>query len=723
MLAIYEKELKSYFTSVIACLFIAVTTFIAGIFFIYYNLTYGYTEMYSAYNALMILVFTIPILTMKIMADERRLKTDQLILTSPISVGKTVVGKFLALVTIYLIPIIVMGLYPLILSRFGEVSFKLAYTNIFGLFLYGCAFIAIGIFISSITESQVIAAILSIVILFIGYIMSSITDMISSSGNILTKILSAFDLMSPINNFMSGIISLSSAVYYLTIVVLFLFLTCQSIQKRRWNVSKTTISTGVFSAGFIAIALVMAVFVNLAVGKIADNSTWASIDMTASKLYSITDDTKEMLKEISDDIVIYVLASEKDGDSTINKTLNNYKSNSKHITVEYKDTNLNPNFYSEYADTAPSSNSLIVVNKSNNKSRVIDYSDIYIADTSSYYYTGQTSYTGYDCEGKVDSAISYVLSENNPVIYEITGHDEVGMGTSFSEAIEKMNCDIEEIKLASMDDISVDDCEAVLILGPEKDYSKDDADKVINYLNAGGKAIVACENYESAMTDKPNFETILEAFGVKPVDGVVAENDSSFYSGQYGPFFIFANGSGSFASDVSNYIIAPYAKGLQQLNEEDSTISYTSLATTSKGVSKTKLESATKYEKEDGDIDGTFDLGAQITKTVTSDSEDGEESTTVETNLLVLSSVYMLDDDMNELVSDANLDMFTNALNEYIDSDSKVQSLSIPSKDLQSAQLTINASGTRFVGVVVAVVLPVGILIAGIVIWARRRKK
>lgn len=147
------------------------------------------------------------------------------------------------------------------------------------------------------------------------------------------------------------------------------------------------------------------------------------------------------------------------------------------------------------------------------------------------------------------------------------------------------------------------------------------------------------------------------------------------------------------------------------------------MATTSKGVSKTNLESATKYEKEDGDIDGTFDLGAQITKTVTSDSEDGEESTTVETNLLVLSSVYMLDDDMNELVSDANLDMFTNALNEYIDSDSKVQSLSIPSKDLQSAQLTINASGTRFVGVVVAVVLPVGILIAGIVIWARRRKK
>ena len=103
----------------------------------------------QAYNALLILVFTIPILTMKIVADERRLKTDQLILTSPISVGKTVVGKFLALVTIYLIPVLIMCVYPLILSRFGEVSFRLAYTNILGLFLYGCAFIAIGVFISS----------------------------------------------------------------------------------------------------------------------------------------------------------------------------------------------------------------------------------------------------------------------------------------------------------------------------------------------------------------------------------------------------------------------------------------------------------------------------------------------------------------------------------------------------------------------------------------------
>ena len=133
MLAIYRRELKSYFTSVIACLFIAVTTLIAGIFFVYYNLSYGVSEMYSVYQCLLILVFTVPILTMKVIADERRQKTDQLILTAPVSVGKIVVGKFFALETIYAVPVFVMCLYPLILSSFGTVSFKTSYTKIYGI--------------------------------------------------------------------------------------------------------------------------------------------------------------------------------------------------------------------------------------------------------------------------------------------------------------------------------------------------------------------------------------------------------------------------------------------------------------------------------------------------------------------------------------------------------------------------------------------------------------
>ncbi len=744
MFAIYKRELKSYFTSVIACLFIAVTTLISGIFFVYYNLNNGLSEMYSVYQCLFILVFTVPILTMKVIADDRKQKTDQLILTSPVSVGKIVIGKFLALMTIFIIPILVMCLYPLILSSFGTIAFKTAYTNIFGLFLYGMAFVAIGIFISSITESQVISAILSIIVLLLGYMMSSLTGMISSEGNILTVILGCFDLYTPVQNFLSGVINLSDVVYYISLTVLFLFFTCQSIQKRRWNVSKKTIGTGVFSTAFIAIAVAVTVFVNLIASQITSNVSAASLDMTATSLYSITSDTKSMLKNLDTDINVYVMAAKSSADDNINKTLDRFTAASDHIHVEYKDTTQYPSFYMDYTDTAPTANSLIVVNEANGKSKVIDYYDIYEMDMSSYYYTGQASYTGYDCEGQLDSAISYVQSDETYTIYQIEGHDEAvldstnfGTMENLSETIEKYNGTIESVKLPSLDEISTEDCAAILILGPEKDYSEDDAKKVIDYLNNGGKAIIALENMVSAGVDKPNFNSILEAFNINVQDGVVAENDASHYSAQYGPWFAFEDGIAGFASGISSYVFTPYTAGLSQSDEDNTEITYTALASTSESsVLKTNVENATTYEKEDGDVDGPFDAVISVSKTLgseddsedsaddTESAEDAEEESGEETktaDILVFGSVYALSDNMDNIVSQSNTQIVNNALKEYIDTD--VETISVPAKSLSTEQLTVTESGSRIFGTLISIVAPVIVLIAGIAVWAGRRKR
>ena len=238
MKAIYKRELKSYFSSVIGCIFVAASILISAIFFVLYNMMQGYPNMEPPvfYGAMGLALF-VPVLTMKVMADERRQKTDQLILTSPVSLFKVVLGKYLALLTIFAIPVLVMCTYPLILSIFGTVSFKLAYTTILGFVLYGAALIAIGVFISSITEMQIIAAIIGIVVMFLGFFMNTITGLISQSGNVFTDILSVFDTMSPLNDIMAGQISLSNVVYYVSIIVLFLFLTCQSVQKRRWSLA------------------------------------------------------------------------------------------------------------------------------------------------------------------------------------------------------------------------------------------------------------------------------------------------------------------------------------------------------------------------------------------------------------------------------------------------------------------------------------------------------
>lgn len=739
MFAIYKKELKSYFTSVIACLFIAVTTLIAGIFFVYYNLQNGMTSMYSVYQSLFILVFTVPILTMKIIADERRLKTDQLILTAPVSVGKIVLGKFLALATIFIIPILVMCLYPLILSQFGTIIFKTAYTNILGLFLYGLAFIAIGMFISSVTESQVISAILSIVVLLLGYLMGSLTSIISSDGNIFTKILGCFDLYTPMQNFLNGIITLSDVIYYISLIVLFLFFTCQSIQKRRWEISKKFIGTGIFSAGFIAVVVVLVVFINMIAGSVTSRAAWATQDMTAVSLYSISDDTKKMLKDLDNDITFYVMSSEANADATVKKTLERYQTNSKHIHVEYKDTTRYPNFYKEFTDTAPTAGSIIVYNDKTKKSKVVDYNDIYISDNYSYYYSGQSGASSYDCEGQLDSAIAYVRTENTYKIYQVEGHDEAVLDTTnfgtlnnLTDIIQKYNCEIEQIKLLSMKSIPNDECSALLLLGPKTDYTEDEATLVKEYLAKGGNAIIGIESMASIGTDKPNFYSILKEYNVEVKAGIIAENNSSFYAPQYGPFYAFAEGITGYATGLTSYVFTPYTVGLKQIDSKDSSITYTALASSSKdSVLKTNAANAKSYEKEKGDEEGPFDTVAAVTKTTEgNDSTEDEEKkksdssneteSNITSNILVFGSVYSLSDTMDTLVQGSNTQIVNNALKEYIDTD--VTTISVPAKSLTSDTLTVTESGTRLFGILLAVVAPVIVLAAGIIVWVRRRK-
>ena len=176
MTAIYKRELKSYLTSMVGYLFIFFILVLAGIYFSAYQLSAAYPKFEYTLSAItFVFLIGVPILTMRVLAEERKQKTDQLLLTSPVSVGGIVIGKYLALVTVYAIPMAVMCAYPLIMSKFGTVSFASAYTAVLGFFLLGCANIAIGVFMSALTESQVIAAVLTFVLLFAFYMMNGIS--------------------------------------------------------------------------------------------------------------------------------------------------------------------------------------------------------------------------------------------------------------------------------------------------------------------------------------------------------------------------------------------------------------------------------------------------------------------------------------------------------------------------------------------------------------------
>lgn len=287
MLAVMQKELKSYFTSAIGYLFIGIFLLISGIFFSSYNLMQESGDYISTLSSItFIFWFIVPILTMRIMSEEMKNRTDQLLLTSPIDINSIVVGKFFAAVLVFLIGMVITFIYPLILKTHGTVSMSEIICAYIGFFFLGCSLIAIGVFISSLTENQIISAIATFGAMILLYILDSIQQSVPStvkSGIIFTvilitliclliyyymknvfvsllcelagiiavatlyfsyksafsgfisKFLGWFSLNERFQAFSAGILNINSIVYYISFVFVFLFLTVRVLEKRRWN--------------------------------------------------------------------------------------------------------------------------------------------------------------------------------------------------------------------------------------------------------------------------------------------------------------------------------------------------------------------------------------------------------------------------------------------------------------------------------------------------------
>lgn len=709
MIAIYKRELRAFFQSMIGWLFIAAVMFLTGVYFMAINLLSGYSSVANTIaSSVFIYVLTIPILTMRILSEERKQKIDQLILTAPVSVGKIVMGKYLAMCTVLIIPVLVVASYPLILSAFGSIAFAENYTAVLGFALYGFTAVAMGLFISSVTENQVIAAILSFAAMFTTYMMSGICSIITAAENSITsfaaKVLGVFDFSSRLDLLLNGQLDLSAIVYYLTLIVMFLFLTAQSIQKRRYTVSSKNIKIGAYSFGMIIVAAVAAVFVNLMVAELPEKYT--KFDVTGDKLYSLTEDTENFLKGLNEDVRIYVLTDEESKDTVLDNTLSSYAELSEHITVEYKDPVKTPTFYREYVtDSSITMNSLIV--ESDKRYRVINYSDVYEYEID--YTTYSQNLTGYDGEGLLTSAISYVVNEEMPMAYMITGHDELGLDTGFLDAVKKQNISVEELNLLTTEAIP-EDAEFLILATPGSDYSKDDAKKVIEYVEKGGQLIITTALTESVAEAQPNFQTILDCFNTEIVEGLIVEGDANYYYGD--PSYLLPEVMNTYLTDGvygEKYVFVPYAQGICVTEEEN--ITYTSILQTSgSAYSKVNIAEASTYAKEEGDMDGPFDIGVYVEKTY------GENVA----GMFLFTSGNIFTDAADEMVANANLAIFSNCLNEFIDSE--IETVAVPVKALTADSLVVSAGTGMFIGLMIAVMIPLVLLITGFMVWYRRKK-
>lgn len=471
------------------------------------------------------------------------------------------------------------------------------------------------------------------------------------------------------------------------------------------TISKKHIKNGSYTMVMSVIFIAVVIVINMIVSTIP--SKYSEIDISSQKLYSIGDETKKMLKDLEKDVTIYQIAQSGSEDENISSLLKKYEDESKHIKVEQKDPVVNPKFVSQYTSDDLSANSLIVVCGDRNK--VIDYNNIY--ETSIDYQTYSSQTTGFDGEGQITSAIGYVTSENLPVLYTVEGHGEKDMDSSIKEDIEKANMDIKSLNLLTEGSVP-DDADCLFIDSPSTDFSSDEKDAIIEYLENGGKAIIFSDY---TTEDMPNFDAILENYGVQRTEGVVFEGDNQHYAMQMPYYLVPTINSTDASSETASagyYVLAPYAQGIKQLDDVRDTVKIESILTTSdQAYSKTDLNSNT-IEKEDGDVEGPFDLGVSITESLDDDKE---------TQIVYYSTSNLMDSQTNQMVSGGNEKLIMESLKWMTDTEESA-SVSIPSKSLEVSYLTITDYDAAFWKICTIALIPEIFLVIGFVVWIKRRK-
>lgn len=452
---------------------------------------------------------------------------------------------------------------------------------------------------------------------------------------------------------------------------------------------KQALHGGSYSLVITAVLLAILIVVNLLVQQLPSSLT--SFDISSSKRYSITSNTKVVVNSLQKDVTIYWIVQADQEDSVIENLLSKYESLSNHIEVVKKNPDVFPTFAQQYTDGYVQNNSLVV--ECGDKYRYIAYSDIYVTDVDMYSYSYTTSFDG---EGAITSAIDYVVSEELPTVYVLQGHGEMDLPATFSEQVTKANIRLEALSLLVVDEIPAD-AAGILIYAPQSDISEEERDMLIDYVSGDGKLLVMAGPVEGTSLD--NLNGILTRYGVEPQEGIVVEADRNYYAFQR-PYILIPDMVSSDITealmDAKYYAIMPVAQGLSL---EYSTSSVTELLTTSyDSFSKVAGFALDNYSREEEDIDGPFALA------VTIDSGVGGE-------IVWFACSDFLDDMYNAYSSGANGDLAMNALS-YLVGES--EAMAIRSKSLNYNYLTISESQatslkTLMIGIIPGIYLLFGI--------------
>lgn len=463
--------------------------------------------------------------------------------------------------------------------------------------------------------------------------------------------------------------------------------------------------SGTYSIGIVSIAVIIVIVINLLVNALPASIT--KHDLSFNQLYSLTSTTEEFIKGLQEDVNIYVMAQTGTEDETVMEMLDNYQALSSHIKVSTVDPVLHPNFITQYTSDTVSSGALVV--ESEKRYMIIDSSDLY--EVSFDYSTYKSQTTGFDGEGQITSAINYVTTNDIPMVYVLTGHNETALPDDLKKLIEKSSVTLQDFSLYNVEAVP-EDADSVIINAPAVDISAEEAEKLIEYLEKGGSMM-----YVEGASDveKPNLESVLEYYGVGLEHGIVIEQNSNNCIYPYVYYLVPDKQSHDIMTtfiEKKYNLFMPYAESIIKLDSARSTVNFEPLLVTSSDsflrvIENNALESISMAE---GDIEGPCNVAVAVS----------EEHGDVETRMVIFATSYVMTEEADTMVSGNNFALITKTVGWLTDMDS---SIAIPAKSYEISYLQITAADVNRWMIITVAVIPVVILAWGFVVWFRRRRK
>lgn len=459
---------------------------------------------------------------------------------------------------------------------------------------------------------------------------------------------------------------------------------------------------GAFSTITTIVVLALLLVANLAASKLNIKK-----DLTQEKIYSISDQSKNMVKSLKNNTNIIAFYETGKEDPGIKQVLEQYKTSSNKISVEYKDPTKYPTIVQKYTkgDIKPDIGSVVV--ESGNKYKVIASNDFFNETTDS---SGNTQASSFTAEQQLTNAIIFVNSEKQQILYTLTGHDEELLSLEITKQLDSENYLVKDINLlqgsASLTKDSI-----LIIDAPKKDLSKDETEKIKTFLLSGGRAAFFMDITKENL---PNFQDVLSTYGVKLNNAVVIEGQTENTANS--PAYLLPNLE---THDIVNeikasksFVLMPLSQPVEILKSKKSSLAVEPVLTTSSNSWGKINLNATTISKEKGDLQGPFNIAVAIT--------DVDASAGRTTKLIVTGNGSFMNSDAISATNGTNLDFTINSLNWLQD---KKDSISIRPKDLTAPYLIMNDFQKLALSGVVVILIPALVMIIGIVVWLRRRHR